>query len=75
MSQTSSFAQKGYRTLAFAYKEYLEKEHYSLEEVESDLHLLGITGLEDILQEDAPKCIKDFRDAEIKFWMLTGDKH
>ena len=26
-----------------------------------------------MLQEDVAECIKDFRDAGIKFWMLTGD--
>ena len=35
--------------------------------------LLGATGVEDILQEDVKKCIKDFKQAGIKVWMLTGD--
>lgn len=36
--------------------------------------LLGITGVEDELQEDVIQCIRDFQDAGIKVWMLTGDK-
>ena len=45
-----------------------------VEEVESDLHIIGSTGLEDKLQENVAKCIQDFRAAGIKVWMLTGDK-
>jgi magnesium-transporting ATPase (P-type) len=51
-----------------------KKEDFTLEEVESDLTLLGITGVEDELQEEVIECIKDFQDAGIKVWMLTGDK-
>ena len=29
--------------------------------------------MEDELQEDVEECINDFRNAGIKFWMLTGD--
>ena len=36
--------------------------------------MLGVTGLEDTLQDDVAQCIKDFRTARIKTWMLTGDK-
>ena len=44
------------------------------EEIESNIDLLGVTGLEDLLQDDVNQCITDFRDARIKVWMLTGDK-
>ena len=36
--------------------------------------LLGVTALEDMLQDNVYKCISDFRAAKIKVWMLTGDK-
>jgi len=36
--------------------------------------LLGITALEDLLQENCEQTIKDLRAAKIKVWMLTGDK-
>lgn len=36
--------------------------------------MLGVTGVEDLLQEDVYKCLSDFRQANIKVWMLTGDK-
>jgi phospholipid-translocating ATPase len=42
--------------------------------VEIDLQLLGVTGVEDELQEGIAKCIEDFQEAGIHFWMLTGDK-
>ena len=47
---------------------------YSVTEVESDLRLLGVTGVEDVLQEDVVKCVRDFQEAGIKVWMITGDK-
>ncbi len=36
--------------------------------------LLGATAVEDKLQEDVAEVISDLQDAEIKVWMLTGDK-
>ena len=36
--------------------------------------MLGATGVEDLLQENVAKCIDDFRKANMKVWMLTGDK-
>ena len=45
-----------------------------MEELEKGQILLGTTGLEDKLQENVPKCIEEFRRAEIKVWMITGDK-
>ena len=42
--------------------------------LETDLTLLGATAYEDRLQEDVPETISDFQSANIRFWMLTGDK-
>ena len=42
--------------------------------VEKDLFLLGTTALEDKLQENVHQCIEEFRRANIKVWMITGDK-
>ncbi|KAJ0790970.1 putative P-type phospholipid transporter [Helianthus annuus] len=42
--------------------------------VESDLRLLGATGIEDKLQEGVPETIECLRQAGIKVWVLTGDK-
>ena len=42
--------------------------------IERDLFLLGTTALEDKLQENVHECIEEFRRADIKVWMITGDK-
>ena len=42
--------------------------------IESDLELLGATGIEDKLQERVPETIYSLRKAGIKVWVLTGDK-
>ncbi|KAK6198845.1 ATPase that leads to neomycin-resistant protein when overexpressed [Scheffersomyces amazonensis] len=42
--------------------------------LESDLELLGLTGVEDKLQRDVKTSIELLRNAGIKIWMLTGDK-
>ena len=43
-------------------------------ELESGLTLLGATAVEDRLQDNVPEVIYDFQRANIKVWMLTGDK-
>ena len=55
-------------------EEEKEKGQFSIKKVESNLLLLGVTGVDDLLQENVKSCISDFRDANIKVWMLTGDK-
>jgi phospholipid-translocating ATPase len=44
------------------------------DEIERNLVLLGITAVEDKLQEGVPKVIHDLHEADLKIWMLTGDK-
>jgi phospholipid-translocating ATPase len=45
-----------------------------IEQLEYDMELLGVTGVEDKLQEDVQITIESFRNAGINIWMLTGDK-
>ncbi|GAM24030.1 hypothetical protein SAMD00019534_072050 [Acytostelium subglobosum LB1] len=45
------------------------------ERLERDLVLLGITAIEDRLQPFVPETISSLRQANIKVWMLTGDKY
>ncbi|VDN51132.1 unnamed protein product [Dracunculus medinensis] len=45
-----------------------------LRRLETDLHLLCLTGVEDRLQENVPASLELLRNAGIKIWMLTGDK-
>ncbi|CAF1416732.1 unnamed protein product [Rotaria sp. Silwood1] len=44
------------------------------EEIEKNMKLLGMTAIEDKLQDGVPQCIERLTEAEIKIWMLTGDK-
>ena len=42
--------------------------------LEHDLELLGLTGVEDKLQDDAKSTLELLRNAGIKIWTLIGDK-
>ncbi|KHJ46745.1 phospholipid-translocating P-type ATPase, flippase [Trichuris suis] len=42
--------------------------------IEKDLKLLGATAIEDKLQDGVPETIASLLRADIKLWMLTGDK-
>ncbi|KAK6588230.1 hypothetical protein RS030_6923 [Cryptosporidium xiaoi] len=42
--------------------------------IEKDLSLLGVTGVEDRLQDQVQETIMCLREAGIRIWMLTGDK-
>jgi len=42
--------------------------------IEKDFELLGSTAIEDRLQRDVPSTIHNLLRANIKFWMITGDK-
>ena len=44
------------------------------EYLERELELLGLTGVEDKLQDDVKSTLELLRNAGIKIWMLTGDK-
>ena len=56
----------------------LENKEKKVEEIfnkiEQGIYLLGCTIVEDKLQDEVPETIQDLRDANIKIWMLTGDK-
>jgi phospholipid-translocating ATPase len=77
------------RLSAQLYNEYKEKHHEAsvklearneamgavvAEFLERDLELLGLTGVEDKLQDDVKSTLELLRNAGIKIWMLTGDK-
>ncbi|KAF3817944.1 hypothetical protein GH733_014816 [Mirounga leonina] len=42
--------------------------------LETNLHLLGATGIEDRLQDGVPETIAKLRQAGLQIWVLTGDK-
>ncbi|XP_028401460.1 phospholipid-transporting ATPase IA-like isoform X1 [Dendronephthya gigantea] len=51
-----------------------EKVDEAAELIEKNLFLLGATAIEDKLQEGVPDSIADLAAANIKIWVLTGDK-
>jgi len=44
------------------------------EEIECDMKLVGVTAIEDKLQDGVPEAIANLQTAGIKIWVLTGDK-
>lgn len=51
-----------------------ERIEEAAELIEQDFELAGATAIEDKLQEGVPETIDKLRRANIKVWMLTGDK-
>ena len=60
------------------YESMIKKEssllNIIINEMESNLFLLGVSALEDKLQDEVNKDIKRFIESGINFWMITGDK-
>lgn len=77
--ETDNFARDGLRTLVIARRRIDPKtvsdvfsEAVIFEENAFDL--LGLTGVEDLLQEEVRVSLECLANAGIKVWMLTGDK-
>jgi P-type E1-E2 ATPase len=72
----NDLASMGKRTLMFACKDMGADVNVdeNIDHFETELTLLGTSGLEDVLQDNVAECIRDFKTAAIKLWMLTGDK-
>ena len=51
-----------------------EDEDNIISELEQRMKFIGITGVEDLLQEGIRETIESLREASIKVWVLTGDK-
>ena len=51
-----------------------EKVEACIEQIEKDMTFIGITAVEDLLQDNVKPSIELLREAGIKVWMLTGDK-
>lgn len=51
-----------------------EKVNAVYEDIEQNLMLLGATAIEDKLQDGVPDAIANLALADIKLWVLTGDK-
>ena len=51
-----------------------ESTYAAMEMIECELLLCGVTGVEDRLQEAVPETIQKLHEANIRLWVLTGDK-
>uniref|UniRef100_A0A8C4S2X9 Phospholipid-transporting ATPase n=1 Tax=Erpetoichthys calabaricus TaxID=27687 RepID=A0A8C4S2X9_ERPCA len=51
-----------------------EKLDELYEEIETNMKLLGATAIEDKLQDGVPQTIEQLSKADIRIWVLTGDK-
>ncbi|XP_068152364.1 LOW QUALITY PROTEIN: polyamine-transporting ATPase 13A3 [Drosophila tropicalis] len=77
--QLSTFAKKGYRIIAVAFKALAPKVNYtkvqrlSREEVEHNLEFLGFVILENRLKPDTTSVINALTTANIRTIMVTGD--
>ncbi|KAF8519354.1 aminophospholipid-transporting P-type ATPase [Hysterangium stoloniferum] len=75
-------SEDSYQTFKAKYQEAsisLENRNEAMGDVvqqhlEQNLELLGLTGVEDKLQDDVKSTLELLRNAGIKIWMLTGDK-
>uniref|UniRef100_A0A7S2X1N1 P-type ATPase C-terminal domain-containing protein n=1 Tax=Chloropicon primus TaxID=1764295 RepID=A0A7S2X1N1_9CHLO len=65
---------QGFRQAANDIENREERMAECMEEIEKGLHFMGITAVEDKLQEEVPESIQILRDANIKVWVITGDK-
>jgi magnesium-transporting ATPase (P-type) len=51
-----------------------EKRMEYVSQIEKGFMAIGMTAVEDKLQDKVPECIANFIESNIKVWMLTGDK-
>eukprot|EP00300_Choanocystis_sp_HF-7_P009690 c16576_g1_i2.p1 GENE.c16576_g1_i2~~c16576_g1_i2.p1 ORF type:complete len:663 (+),score=158.78 c16576_g1_i2:131-1990(+) len=65
---------KLYHTAEIAIKQREEKLARAADLIEKDLTLVGVSAIEDRLQDGVPETIATLLRANINIWMLTGDK-
>lgn len=65
---------KGFQEAKCSFVNRTENIEKSCAEIEKDLDLVGITAIEDKLQDGVPAAIEELKRAGIKIWVLTGDK-
>ncbi|KAL0225811.1 hypothetical protein P9112_013135 [Eukaryota sp. TZLM1-RC] len=72
-AQLTYFANK-YSEAKASIKDRQAKVNESLVELEQGMELLAISGVEDKLQDNVRATLELLRNANVKVWMLTGDK-
>jgi len=66
---------KEYETIKVSTDKHKEKKLVRLyDELEMNLELLGASAIEDKLQKGVPETIYKLMEADIRIWVLTGDK-
>jgi len=65
---------EGHHAASCAINDRDEKVAASAELIEQELFLLGGTAIEDRLQDNVPETISLLAQADVKLWVLTGDK-
>ncbi|KAI0158039.1 phospholipid-translocating P-type ATPase [Hypoxylon sp. FL1284] len=65
---------KVYRAAASSLVDRQQRIEEAAELIEKDFDLAGASAIEDKLQQGVPETIEKLRRANIKVWMLTGDK-
>ncbi|XP_065672695.1 phospholipid-transporting ATPase ID isoform X3 [Hydra vulgaris] len=63
-----------YKKASTAMEAREEKLMQAFEMIEKNLTLIGATAIEDKLQDHVPETIANLAEANIKIWVLTGDK-
>ncbi|KAI1469901.1 phospholipid-translocating P-type ATPase [Daldinia caldariorum] len=63
-----------YRAAATSLVDRQKRIESAAELIEKDFSLAGVSAIEDKLQQGVPETIEKLRRANIKVWMLTGDK-
>lgn len=63
-----------YQSATTSLKRRTEKVEACISSIERDMEFVGITAVEDLLQANVKQSIEMLREANIKVWMLTGDK-
>lgn len=64
-----------YENIKVSNDKYKEKKLFKLyDELEMNLDLLGASAIEDKLQKGVPETIFKLMEADIRIWVLTGDK-
>ena len=78
LETVQGMAKQGLRVLALAYREDLDFQvdtlcDFERDDVESEVHLVGLVGLRDPPKQETPGAVQECREAGIVVRMLTGD--
>lgn len=65
---------KKYEEAANAMVDRVGQKESVAKEIECELECIGVTGVEDQLQDEVGSCIVFFRMAGMRIWVVTGDK-